>query len=208
MSDHHPCGDAAFLSSLDRFEVIPHIVRALAQGRPIATEEIAASANLPEADVERFLRPQPGTEWDDDGRLVGFGLTLRPTKHRFMVGGETLYTWCASDTLFFTVILGYSTVAESTCPATGEQIRIGLTPDAVVSVTPKDAVVSQRYHDGLPADVRAQVCDHGHFFSSPVAAKTWAVEHPEGEVLSVAEAFDHGRVACAELGWMGAVRSR
>jgi hypothetical protein len=33
MSDHHACSDAAFLSSLDGFELIPHIVRALAQGR-------------------------------------------------------------------------------------------------------------------------------------------------------------------------------
>jgi hypothetical protein len=89
MSDHHACGDAAFLSSLDGFEVIPHIVRALAQGGPVATKEIAASANLPEADVLRLLRPQPGTEWDDDGRLVGFGLTPRPTEHRFTVGGQT-----------------------------------------------------------------------------------------------------------------------
>jgi alkylmercury lyase len=106
------------------------------------------------------------------------------------------------------VILGDSTVAESTCPATGERIRIGLTPDAVVSVTPKDAVVSQRHHDEVLADVRAQVCDHGHFFSSPVAAETWAAEHPAGEVVSVAEAFDHGRAECAKLGWIGKVKSR
>lgn len=208
MNDHHVCSDAAFLSSLEGFELVPNIVRALAHGRPVATEEIAASAHLPNADVDRLLRSQSGTEWDEDGRLVGFGLTPRPTEHRFIVGDKTLYTWCATDTLFFTVILGASTIVESTCPSTGELIRIELTPDAIVSVTPKEAVVSQRHHDELLPDIRSDICDHGHFFSSPIAAKTWAAEHPEGEVLSVADAFDHGRAACAELGWLGQSASR
>jgi len=166
---------------LDGFELIPHIVRAVVQGEPVALQKIAAAANLPTAEAERLLRSQPGTEWDDDGRLVGFGLTSRPTDHRFSVEGKTLYTWCATDTLFFTVILGRSTVVESTCPATGQLIRIELDPDAVISIEPKNAVVSQRHHGELVADVRAQVCDHGHFFASSAAASTWMAEHPRAK---------------------------
>ncbi|MGH9206927.1 MAG: organomercurial lyase MerB [Acidimicrobiales bacterium] len=208
ITNHHACSDAAFLSSLEGYELIPHLVRALATGQSVQVEEIAASANLPLGDVERLLRSQPGTEWDGGGRLVGFGLTSRPTAHRFEVGAKTLYTWCATDTLFFTVILGSPSVIESTCPATGQAIRIELDPHAVVSVTPAEAVVSQRHHGELLSDVRSQVCDHGHFFASPAAATAWSVAHPEGEVLSVAEAFDHSREACEELGWLPESSSR
>lgn len=92
MSDHHVCSDAAFLFSLDGFELIPRIVRVLAEGEPVAVEEITASADLPVAEAERLLRSKPSTEWDDNGRLVGFGLTSRPTDHRFSVEGKSLYT--------------------------------------------------------------------------------------------------------------------
>lgn len=208
MTDHHACSDAGFLSSLEGYELIPRLVRALATGHPVRVEEIAASANLPIDDVERLFRSQPGTEWDEAGRLVGFGLTSRPTAHRFKVDAKTLYTWCATDTLFFTVILGTPTLIESTCPATGQAIRIELDPHAVVSVTPAEAVVSQRHHGKPLSDVRSQVCDHGHYFASLAAASAWSVAHPEGEVLSVAEAFDHCREACQELGWLPESSSR
>jgi alkylmercury lyase len=51
------------------------------------------------------VRAQQGTEWDDAGRLVGFGLTAQPTNYRFL-GGKTLYTWCASDTILAVGIEG------------------------------------------------------------------------------------------------------
>jgi alkylmercury lyase len=131
-------------------------------------------------------------------------MTTRPTDHRFVVADRTLYTWCATDTLLFTAILGQPTTVESTCPATGEPIRIELTPHAVLFVTPADAVVSQRHNGELLGDVRAEVCDHGHFFSSPAAASGWTAEHPDGAVLAVRTAFGNARAACAELGWLGA----
>lgn len=201
MTQYHACSDAAFISSVEGFEVLPHLVRLLARGVPVSVEELAASAGVPEDQVVRLLRSQAGTEWDDQGRLVGFGLTPRPTQHRYTFGGLTLYTWCASDTLLFTPILGTSAVAESTCPATGLSIRLELAPDAVISVDPPETVVTQRHRSDLIADLRADVCDHGHFFASPQAATGWVAEHPEGRVLPVAEAFDKCRRACEELGW-------
>lgn len=100
------------------------------------------------------------------------------------------------------MILGRSTVVESTCPATREAIRIELDSDAVTSIEPKDSAVSQRHHGELITDVRAQVCDRGHFLASPSAASAWATEHPDGEVLNVGDAFDHERTAYEELRWI------
>lgn len=202
MSEHAGCSDAAFISSVEGFESFPHLVRLIARGRPVELTEIAGIAQRPDAEVEQALRAQPGTDWDDEGRLVGFGLTLVPTEHRYIVGGRTLYTWCATDTLLFTLILGVAAVAESTCPATGQPIRVELCPDAVISLEPRDAVISERHLGAEVADLRSEVCEEGHFYASRAAAQSWAGEHPEGEVLSVTDAFDRCRQACEELDWL------
>ena len=202
MTEPHACSDAEFISSFEGSPAIPPLLRLIARGRPVDLAELAAESGQPASDLERILRAQPGTEWDDEGRLVGFGLSLRPTAHRYLVSGHTLYTWCASDTLLFTVILGTDAVAESTCPATGQPIRLEITPDAVTSVSPPGAVVSQRHRGELVANLRADVCDHGHFFASEAAASAWVVAHPDGEILSVTDAFDHCRTACEQLGWL------
>jgi alkylmercury lyase len=202
MTEHHACSDAAFISSVEGFEAFPHFVRLLARGTPVQVDELSALAGRPEEEVDRLLRSQHGTEWDEEGRLVGFGLTLRPTRHRYTVAGRSLYTWCATDTLLFTVIIGEPAEAESTCPATGQAIRLELRPDAVVSVEPADTVVTQRHRGELVDNLRAEVCDHGHFFASPAAASDWAAEHTDGEVLALAEVFERCRQACQELGWL------
>lgn len=202
MTRPYACNDAAFISSFEGFGAIPQLLRLLARGGPVDLGELADVGGQSGADLERVLRAQPGTEWDDEGRLAGFGLTPRPTDHRFLVGGKTLYTWCASDTLFFTVILGEDTIAESTCPATGAPIRLQITPSGVRSVWPPDAVVSQRHRGDLVGNLRSDVCDHGHFFASAAAAGAWAAEHPDGQVLTIAEAFQECRAACEELGWL------
>ena len=120
MTQPHACNDAAFLASVDGIDALPQLLRLLAGAEPVDLDELAALAGPAGAELARVVHAQPGAEWDDDGRLVGFGLTPRPTDYRFRVGGKTLYTWCASDTLFFTVILGEHTVAESrpkrSCP--------------------------------------------------------------------------------------------
>jgi len=202
MTQPGACNDAAFLSSVDGIHALPSLLRLLAGGEPVDMAELAEVAGVAGVDLSRAVRAQPGAEWDSDGRLVGFGLTGRPTGYRFLVAGKTLYTWCASDTLFFTVILGKHTVAESTCPATGAAIRLELTPEAVISVTPPGAVVSQRRCQDLAANLRSDVCDHGHFFASANAAAGWLTAHPDGQVLSIAEAFAECRAAGAEMGWL------
>jgi len=73
-------------------------------------------------------------------------------------------------------------------------VRIEVTPEAVLSVDPEDAVVSRVGAENAH-DVRGQVCDHGHFFASAQAASQWAGEHVSGRVLPVREAFERTRRA-------------
>lgn len=202
MTDSYSCNDAAFLSGVGGYQALPDLLRLLARGQPVDLGELTEVSGPAGGDLARAIRAEPGSDWDASGRLVGFGLTLRPTGHRLEIDGRSLYTWCASDTLFFTVILGKETVAESTCPTTAKRVRLEISPDGVTSATPPETVVSQRQRSELLGNLRSDVCDHGHFFASPSAAAGWAAEHPDGQVLAVAEAFAACRGACETLGWL------
>lgn len=202
MSEHHACSDADLISKVEGYEAFPHFIRLLVQSGPVRMDNLASAADRPDHEVEGFFRSQDSSEWDKQGRLVGFGLSLRPTQHHYFVAGRDFYTWCATDTLLFTVILQRPAVAVSSCPATNQTIRLEMSGDGVTSVTPKATVVSQAYNAEPIADLRGEICDHGHFFASPAAASHWAAEHPQGQILSVAEAFEQCRAMCEELGWV------
>lgn len=182
------------------FELIPHVVRLLAVGEPLSLDRLAAESSWSLQDVEAAVRSHPGVDWDDQGRLLGIGLTLRQTPHRFTFDGRTVFGWCASDTLIFPVMLGKSGIIESPCPATGQQIKVVVTPEQVQNVAPSNAVVSLVRPDKIN-DIRAEACALGNFFASSEAAGEWLAAHPEGMVHSVEEDFKLHREVMEKLGW-------
>jgi alkylmercury lyase len=200
MTDRQTCIDADFLRGFPGIELVPHAVRLLASGRPVAPEEIASAARVPVERVQQLLRDQPGSEWDEDGRLLGFGLTQRATAHNLILPTASLYTWCAMDTLLFALMLRTPATAVSSCPATGRSIRVEISPDAIDSVDPDEAVVSQVFAVAI-RDIRHEVCDHGHFFASAEAADGWVRDHPDGAVLSIRDAFVQSQRAYEQMGW-------
>ena len=161
----------------------------LAAGEPVDPERIAARAGVPVAEALDFLRSSPA-EWDDRGRLVGFGLSLRETRHRFITAGRTLYTWCGPDALAFPVLLGALARIESPCFATGEPITIDVAPDGVRAVAPAGAVVSIFMRAVQLDDLRERLCNEQHFFVSADAAAAWSKQRPGVTVVPVAEAFE------------------
>jgi len=191
----------ALIGRVEGQELLPHAIRLLSDGEAVAPERLAAAVGSSVEDVEAALAAQTSAERDDRRRLVGFALTLRPTTHRFTVDGHTLFAWCASDTLMFPVILGRPALVQSTCPQTGQPIRIELTPDRVERVDPRDAVMSAVRPAGQLADVRSATCNHGHFFSSLAASAAWTDAHPDGHVYPVEEAFRLDREVIKQLGW-------
>jgi alkylmercury lyase len=191
----------ALIGRVEGQELLPHAIRLLADGEPVALEQLAAAAGWSVGDVEAALAAQTSAERDSQGRLVGLALTLRPTTHRFTVDGRTLFAWCASDTLMLPVILGRPALVESTCPQTGRPIRIELTPDGVERLDPPGAVMTAVRPRGRLADVRSSTCDHGHFFSSIAATAAWTDAHPDGHIYPVEEAFRLDRAVITRLGW-------
>jgi alkylmercury lyase len=189
---------------LDCFELMPYAIRLLAEGDPVAIERLATASGNAVAEVAAALRGVGGTEWDEQGRLVGLALTLRPTTHRYTSNGRTLYAWCADDTLMFPVILGRGGAADSTCPTTGRAIHVELSPERVELVEPAGAVVTSVRPGGPVSNVRTATCDHGHFFASAAAASPWADQHPGGHIHSVEEAFRMDKQVLERLGWAAA----
>jgi alkylmercury lyase len=179
-----------------------HLSRLLAGGKPVTVAEAAAAGGWTEDQLRAELARHPGTDWDDAGRIVGFGLTLRETPHSFTFDNDhTVYTFCASDALEVSVMLGRSGVIDSTCPTTGQHIRVEVTPERLLTVDPPDAVVSKVRPNHAVADIRAEVCALGNFFSSNEAAADWLARNPHGTVVTIAEDFEVTKQAMTDLGW-------
>lgn len=163
-------------------------VRLLALGTPVTTAELADAAGVALADLANAPAAKD-IEYDDKHRIVGWGLTLVPTPHAFIVDGHLLYTWCAADTLLFPSIIGSRAHVESRCPATDVAIRLTVDPrDGVSDLSPAVAVISVP-GDLDPAQLRDSCCSPGQFFASAEAAADWRAQYPTGAVLPVADAY-------------------
>ena len=160
----------------------------LAQGRPVTAADLAGATGRPAPQVQQALSGQGDLETDEQGRVIGYGLTLRPTPHGFEVDGTQLYTWCALDTLMFPMLLDRPARVVSSCHTTGVPVRLTVTPTGVTELDPPDAVVSVVTPDA-PTSVRSAFCHQVHFFASRESAAPWLAEHPEAVVVGVQEAL-------------------
>jgi alkylmercury lyase len=182
----------------DFLEIVPPTVDLLARTKEASLEEIAAATDKSPEEVRAALERFPSAEWDEQGRVVGLGLTLRLTPHRLELEGRTLFAWCALDALLFPVLLGRPARIESPCRGTGDPVHIEVTPAGIEAVEPPSAVVSIVAARDL-TNFRRVSCNNAHFFSSPEAASRWLEKHPEATILSVEDAFRLGRLIAEGL---------
>jgi alkylmercury lyase len=170
------------------FEIVPPTLDLLARGKPASPEEIAAVSGRSSEEVRAALDQFPSAEWDDQGRVVGLGLTLHLTPHRLELEGHTLYAWCALDALLFPALSGRPASIESPCRGTGEPVHIKVTPTGIEAAEPPSAVVSIVVAQDM-TNIRSVGCNNTHFFSSPEATSRWLEKHPEATILPVEDAF-------------------
>ncbi len=171
------------------------LMQLLANGAPVTVEQLATAVHRSPDEVTEALHQFTEIVYDEAGRVVGAGLSLLPTPHRFEVNGRELFTWCALDTLIFPALLGSTAHVSSTCPVTGAAIHLTATPEGLEHLDPPDAVVSivVPAEGEASCNVREAFCIYSHFLRSREAAAPWLVEHPEAILLSVEEAFQLGR---------------
>lgn len=172
------------------------LYRMLAEGRPVTREALAARAGLPRTQVDSVLGDWYGVFYDAAGKIIGYlGLALQKTGHRLRIDGQTLYAWCAWDTLFLPQILGTVAEVESNCPVSGETMRLTVAPAGIQAVDPLDAVMS--FVTPEQAKVKENVvlnfCHYVHFFRSSEAAEVWRSKHAGTRLLTVEEAWALGR---------------
>lgn len=175
-------------TGLDPAILVP-LLRLLTSGNPVEVTALAATAGRTIEQTRAQLAKRPDTEYDDEGRIVGQGLTLRPTPHRFTLDGEQLYTWCALDTLIFPLILDREAHIESVSPATGQPIRLTAGPRGVRDVEPATAVLSLVNPEDM-TEIRSAFCNQVHFFTSVSDAQSWLETNPGGQVMPVTDAFE------------------
>jgi alkylmercury lyase len=180
---------------LDDLPLCHALIRLLAAGQPLSHAELAQVTGLAPEHLSNRLA-QMDLDYDDAGRVIGAGLTLRPTPHRFEIGGRHLFTWCALDALMYPGLLSETVRVESLCRATGQPVTVTVTQGGMTAVDPPDAVVSIVVPEpGQPP--RLAFCGEVHFFASAYAAKGWLAERPQAQVVPVATAYALGNLLIA-----------
>jgi alkylmercury lyase len=175
------------------------LLQLLASGHPVSPKTLTEALEWPAAVVAAVVSGCADTEFDDAGRIVGWGLTLKPTTHQFRLGRTTLYTWCALDTLMYPTILAQPADVTSSCPVTGTRVQLRVCPDGIADLQPAAAVVSIALPDQAPcACSRATFCAHGHYFASSDAAETWRGSAPSCLIVPVVAAAELAREIASE----------
>lgn len=186
-------------TGLDAAYLVP-LLRLLATGDPVDVVSLVSTAGRSVEDTRTALARVPDTEYDDQGRIVGQGLTLRPTAHRFNLDSQELYTWCAMDTLIFPLLLDQEARVESVSPIGGRPVTLTVGPSGVRDVEPATAAVSLIDPVDM-TEIRSSFCNQVHFFGSADDADSWVEKNPGGEILPIAEAFEFGvRLTAVFLG--------
>lgn len=168
-------------------EFLPMIRLLLLLGKgSVSREQLATAMRLSREEVEAFVQ-SAHLVVDMDGTLH-----LAPGPHQIQLDGDEPFTMagCALDTLLFSMLTGRSARVVSTCPATGTQVSLTVTPQGILDLNPHAAVVSLR----LPGETtnacntRETICAYGHFFVDRESASTWPGLHPEAVLLSAEDA--------------------
>lgn len=172
------------------------LYRHLAEGQPASRERLAKTLNFSNEVVNKILSQWSGVYYDDASHIVGYwGLAIPRMSHRFKVNGQTLYTWCAWDSLFIPKIIQKTVRVESTCPVTGDKIKLTVAPEGVKELDPAKTVMS--FVTPKVGKIRENVilhfCHYVHFFSSSEAGSKWISEYEGTLILSVDEAHYLGR---------------
>ncbi|MCH7939828.1 MAG: hypothetical protein IID13_08790 [Candidatus Marinimicrobia bacterium] len=175
------------------------IYRLLAsKAAPVSLVELADSLEMTTDDVQEILAGWTGLYYDHADHIIGYwGLSIQGMGHRFIVDGNTLYTWCAWDSLFIPQIIGKTAQVQSVDPETKEIIQLTVSPERVVAVEPRNAVTSFMIPraDEMRSDVIKSFCHYLHFFTSQETAKKWvsaSERKADLVILSLIEAYRIG----------------
>lgn len=176
----------------DQFISWVKIHQLLLDSKPVSPDRIAAHLGLTKEEITDLLK---GAEFNQEGNLVGVGLSIVPTLHSYRVHGRQLYTWCAGDAIMFPILHRTSVEIESPDPISGEKIRLTSTPEGVRDLDPITAVVSWvPEKEASLENVRTAYCNYIHFFTSVETASRYVAMHPGLVIVPVDQVFRIGQL--------------
>ena len=165
------------------------IMQAMAEnGQPLAPASLAARFQMSQENLTTHLARVSDTEFDAQGNIVGWGITLLPTQHQFLLKGRPLFTWCAFDTVLFPPLLQVEAQVQSVCEVSGQPILFVATPSGIADLLPTTSVLSLILPTERCDCMRGTFCQQSLFFQSKKAALPWLALHPEAILLSLEEA--------------------
>ena len=120
------------------------MVRAVFEHGVVTPERFATLLEVDVSAARKVLGElsSAGAQADESGNVIGAALSTRETPHKMRFAEKTLYAWCALDTLFIPGLLGERADVESTCPVSGEPIRLTVLPTRVEDCEPSSAWLS------------------------------------------------------------------
>ena len=166
------------------------IHKLLLEGNPVSPDRIAAHLHLTQKEVADLIK---SAELDEDGNVVGFGLSIVPTPHSYQIDGRQFYAWCAFDAIMFPLLHQNRVVIQSSDPITGERIRLTSTPEGLRDIDPGTTVVSWVPGINSPEDIRSNFCDFTHFFTSEATASKYVAKHPGLVIVPIEQVFQIGQ---------------
>ncbi len=176
------------------------IMRAIVEtGQPLTPDHLARRLQMSQESLMAHLARVPDTEFDEQGNIVGWGITLVPTQHQIRLKEHSLFTWCAFDTVLFPSLLQVEAPVQSVCEASGQPVTFFATSDQIVDLTPSTSVLSLILPDARCDCVRGTICEQSLFFQTKEAALPWMGLHPGAVLLSVEEAATLGQMTALML---------
>lgn len=166
-------------------------------GQALAPVHLARRLQMSQVNLAEYLARVPDTEFDAQGNIVGWGLTLVPTPHQFRVKERALFTWCAFDTVLFPPLLQLEARVQSVCSASGQPITFTAIPTGIADLVPATSVLSLILPAARCDCVRSTFCQHSLFFQTEAAAAPWLALHPEAVLLSIEEAAALGHLTAS-----------
>jgi hypothetical protein len=182
------------------------ILRGFADGRipdAAAARETALRLGLDAEDAfEKLAREDLVHRDASTGEIVvAYPFSGRRTAHRVRIGRlNEVDAMCAIDALGISFMLGQATEVVSRDPLTGEEVRIWADPGGGIRWQPEGAAVFAG-SDRCEGPAAAVCCAFVNFFASRENAARYLRETAavEGEVLSIPEAVEAGRIVFGGL---------
>ena len=168
-------------------DFILDVFRELLKGQAVTKDKYHKIVNLPKEKADAILNKLGET--DNQGNIVAFsGLSVIPTKHKFILNGKLLYTWCVVDAILFAEWLDVEANVHSNDPIDCSPIELQINGSQLLWTKPYPLFISW-IESVDTCNIRDSFCDHVSFFASEKTAQQWINNNPGGKILTLEDFF-------------------